>query len=138
MFDHVKFGVSDYAASKAFFLKALEPLGVTVITEGMQRLAALVVRPSWVAFPGTGVLTSGCKDSQTPVQTLPPVVKVTRPIVLTDAARIPESDPARVATSSTCLPRSATVPLRGQFARLNGRRWARDAPHPAAEDTTGG
>ena len=33
MFDHVKFGVSDYAASKAFFLKALEPLGVTVVTE---------------------------------------------------------------------------------------------------------
>ena len=30
MFDHVKFGVSDYAASKAFFLKALEPLGVSV------------------------------------------------------------------------------------------------------------
>ena len=25
MFDHVKFGVSDYAASKAFFLRALEP-----------------------------------------------------------------------------------------------------------------
>ena len=34
MFDHVKFGVSDYAASKAFFLKALEPLGVTVAAEG--------------------------------------------------------------------------------------------------------
>ena len=34
MFDHVKFGVSDYAASKAFFLKALEPLGVVVIAEG--------------------------------------------------------------------------------------------------------
>jgi len=33
MFDHVKFGVSDYAASKAFFLKALEPLGVAVIAE---------------------------------------------------------------------------------------------------------
>jgi catechol 2,3-dioxygenase-like lactoylglutathione lyase family enzyme len=33
MFDHVKFGVSNYAASKAFFLKALEPLGVTVVTE---------------------------------------------------------------------------------------------------------
>jgi len=33
MFDHVKFGVSDYAASKAFFLKALQPLGVTVATE---------------------------------------------------------------------------------------------------------
>ena len=33
MFDHVKFGVSDYAASKAFFLGALAPLGVTVATE---------------------------------------------------------------------------------------------------------
>jgi catechol 2,3-dioxygenase-like lactoylglutathione lyase family enzyme len=34
MFDHVKFGVSDFAASKAFFLKALEPLGVVVVSEG--------------------------------------------------------------------------------------------------------
>jgi catechol 2,3-dioxygenase-like lactoylglutathione lyase family enzyme len=34
MFDHVKFGVSDYAASRAFFLKALEPIGVTVVQEG--------------------------------------------------------------------------------------------------------
>ena len=34
MFDHVKFGVRDYAASKAFFLKALAPLGVTVVSEG--------------------------------------------------------------------------------------------------------
>jgi catechol 2,3-dioxygenase-like lactoylglutathione lyase family enzyme len=34
MFDHVKFGVTDYAASKAFFLKALEPLGVVVVGEG--------------------------------------------------------------------------------------------------------
>ena len=34
MFDHVVFGVSDYAASKAFFLGALEPLGVTVALEG--------------------------------------------------------------------------------------------------------
>jgi catechol 2,3-dioxygenase-like lactoylglutathione lyase family enzyme len=34
MFDHVKFGVSDYAASKAFFLRALEPLGVAVVGEG--------------------------------------------------------------------------------------------------------
>jgi len=30
MFDHVKFGVSDYAKSKAFFLKALEPLGFSL------------------------------------------------------------------------------------------------------------
>src|SRR5690349_5533770 len=34
MFDHVVFGVSDYAASKAFFLKALGPLGVVVAQEG--------------------------------------------------------------------------------------------------------
>jgi hypothetical protein len=34
MLDHVVFGVSDYEASKAFFLKALEPLGVTVVSEG--------------------------------------------------------------------------------------------------------
>ena len=34
MFDHVKFGVSDYAVSKAFFLKALSPLGVAVVSEG--------------------------------------------------------------------------------------------------------
>lgn len=34
MFDHILFGVTDYAASKAFFLKALEPLGVSVVLEG--------------------------------------------------------------------------------------------------------
>lgn len=34
MFDHVVFGVSDYEASKAFFLRALEPLGVAVALEG--------------------------------------------------------------------------------------------------------
>jgi len=34
MFDHVKFGVSDFAASKAFFLAALEPLGVAAVSEG--------------------------------------------------------------------------------------------------------
>ena len=27
MFDHVKFGVRDYAKAKRFFLKALAPLG---------------------------------------------------------------------------------------------------------------
>lgn len=34
MFDHVVFGVTDYAASKAFFLKALEPIGMSVVSEG--------------------------------------------------------------------------------------------------------
>ncbi len=34
MFDHVVIGVSDYTASKTFFLKALEPLGVAVVQEG--------------------------------------------------------------------------------------------------------
>lgn len=33
MFDHVVFGVSDYTASKAFYLKALEPLDVEVVAE---------------------------------------------------------------------------------------------------------
>jgi hypothetical protein len=34
MFDHIGFGVSDYAASQVFFLRSLEPLGVSVVTEG--------------------------------------------------------------------------------------------------------
>lgn len=34
MFDHVGFGVRDLAASKAFFLQALQPLGVALAMEG--------------------------------------------------------------------------------------------------------
>jgi catechol 2,3-dioxygenase-like lactoylglutathione lyase family enzyme len=34
MFDHILFGVTDYAASKAFFLKALAPIGMAVVAEG--------------------------------------------------------------------------------------------------------
>ena len=34
MFDHIGLGVSSYAASKAFFLAALEPLGVGIVIEG--------------------------------------------------------------------------------------------------------
>lgn len=34
MFDHVKIGAFDYEASKVFFVEALEPLGVRVISEG--------------------------------------------------------------------------------------------------------
>jgi catechol 2,3-dioxygenase-like lactoylglutathione lyase family enzyme len=34
MFDHIGFGVTDLEASKAFFLKALAPLGVEVVMEG--------------------------------------------------------------------------------------------------------
>src|SRR3569833_3070956 len=34
MFDHVVFGVTDYEASKAFYLKALAPLGLAVLSEG--------------------------------------------------------------------------------------------------------
>ena len=45
MFDHVKFGVSDYAASKAFFLKALEPLGVAVAAEGPPTYGVELIRP---------------------------------------------------------------------------------------------
>ncbi len=35
MFDHVKFGVSDFEASRSFYLKALEPLGITIVAEGV-------------------------------------------------------------------------------------------------------
>jgi len=45
MFDHVKFGVSDFAASKAFFLRALEPLGVAVAAEGVPTYGVELVRP---------------------------------------------------------------------------------------------
>ena len=34
MFDHVVFGVSDYAVSKAFYLRALESIGIKVVQEG--------------------------------------------------------------------------------------------------------
>lgn len=34
MFDHVGFGVTNLAESKAFFVQALAPLGVTVVMEG--------------------------------------------------------------------------------------------------------
>lgn len=34
MFDHLKFGVSDYEKSKTFFLNALRPLGIEIIDEG--------------------------------------------------------------------------------------------------------
>ncbi len=34
MFDHVVFGVSNYEEAKAFFLKALAPLGVELASEG--------------------------------------------------------------------------------------------------------
>jgi catechol 2,3-dioxygenase-like lactoylglutathione lyase family enzyme len=34
MFDHVGFNVSDFARSKAFYLAALEPLGMRVMREG--------------------------------------------------------------------------------------------------------
>ena len=45
MFDHVKFGVSDFAASKAFFLKALEPLGLAVAAEGEPTYGVELVVP---------------------------------------------------------------------------------------------
>lgn len=34
MFDHIGLGVTNYEASKAFFLKALEPLGIGAVMEG--------------------------------------------------------------------------------------------------------
>ncbi len=34
MLDHVAFGVTNLAASKAFFLRSLQPLGVSAVMEG--------------------------------------------------------------------------------------------------------
>ena len=34
MFDHVVFGVSNYEASKTFYLKALAPIGLSIVLEG--------------------------------------------------------------------------------------------------------
>jgi catechol 2,3-dioxygenase-like lactoylglutathione lyase family enzyme len=33
MFDHIFFGVRDYETSKAFYLRALEPLGMAIVQE---------------------------------------------------------------------------------------------------------
>lgn len=45
MFDHVKFGVSDYPTSKAFFAEALAPLGVVVVGEGEPSYGAEFCHP---------------------------------------------------------------------------------------------
>ena len=34
MFDHVVFGTSDYEANKAFFLEALQSIGIAIVSEG--------------------------------------------------------------------------------------------------------
>ena len=39
MIDHAGFGVSDYARSKAFYERALAPLGITLVMEAMGRAA---------------------------------------------------------------------------------------------------
>ena len=50
MFDHVKIGVSDYGASKAFFIKALEPLGVKPCGEGPPSYGIELVGKSPTSF----------------------------------------------------------------------------------------
>ncbi|MEN3112560.1 VOC family protein [Uliginosibacterium paludis] len=47
MFDHVVFGVSDYAAARDFFIAALAPLGVAVVSEGA--LGVELCRPGAVS-----------------------------------------------------------------------------------------
>ena len=46
MFDHVKIGVRDFAASKAFYLKVLEPLGVKAVAEGEPSYGIELCRPN--------------------------------------------------------------------------------------------
>jgi len=45
MFDHVKFGVSDFAKSKAFYVKTLAPLGVAIVGEGVPTYGIELCRP---------------------------------------------------------------------------------------------
>ncbi len=40
MFDHVKFGVSDYAASKSFFLRGSDLSALLLSRKGCQRTAS--------------------------------------------------------------------------------------------------
>lgn len=56
MFDHIKFGVTDYAMSKDFFSKALAPLGIFVGAEGTPQYGVEFVsdgEPSLVLFQAT-------------------------------------------------------------------------------------
>lgn len=46
MFDHVKFGVSDFAASKAFYLQALESLGIAIAGEGPPSYGIELITPN--------------------------------------------------------------------------------------------
>jgi len=50
MFDHVKIGVSEFATSKNFFLKALEPLGVTACGEGIPTYGIELISDSQTSF----------------------------------------------------------------------------------------
>ena len=52
MSDHVKFGVSNYAASRALFLKALEPLGVAVASEGPPTYGVIILLPCFQDLEG--------------------------------------------------------------------------------------
>jgi catechol 2,3-dioxygenase-like lactoylglutathione lyase family enzyme len=45
MFDHVKFGVNNFEASKAFYVKALEPLGVVIVGEGVPTYGVELCHP---------------------------------------------------------------------------------------------
>lgn len=46
MFDHVKYGVSDFEASKAFYAKALEPLGIVIVAEGEPAYGVELCQPT--------------------------------------------------------------------------------------------
>jgi catechol 2,3-dioxygenase-like lactoylglutathione lyase family enzyme len=50
VFDHVKIGVSDYPASKAFYLKALGPLGLTAGSEGLPTYGIELIAKGQASF----------------------------------------------------------------------------------------
>ena len=45
MFDHVKFGVNNFEASKVFYAKVLEPLGVVIVGEGVPAYGVELCHP---------------------------------------------------------------------------------------------
>ncbi|MET0210587.1 MAG: VOC family protein [Burkholderiaceae bacterium] len=46
MFDHVKFGVTDFQRSKAFYLAALAPIGAVVVGEGEPSYGVELCQPN--------------------------------------------------------------------------------------------
>ena len=110
MFDHVKFGVSDFAASKAFFLAALGPLGLVVVAEGPPTYGVeLSVDSQGTGANGTPTLTVGTGTDAGPGAAL---LRVLVEAATTDDGVTPCTDAdfaAPLATAVTTATATATI-----------------------------